>query len=334
MKRFRCRCGERVFFENTRCIACNTVLGFDSAALEVVSLDWNGTVYEAGRGQRYRYCKNHMDFDNCNWLVREEASEHYCKSCQLNRTIPNLKSGGNRKRWLMLEKAKRRLVYSLLTHKLPVLSQAHGWPNGLAFDFIEDKRSNPSVDEEFVSIGHLNGVITINVTEADDIYRLKMRTVMKELYRTVLGHFRHESGHYYFNLLVENQCIDSFRLHFGDETIDYTDALEDYYSNGPRADWTEQYISAYASAHPLEDWAETWAHYLLIRDGLETAQAEGLIGSMQDLNLDNVLQQWIETTIKVNQISRDLGLEDPYPFILNDKVCKKLHFVHDLLRKV
>ena len=333
MKRFKCRCGERVFFENTRCIACNTVLGFDPTTLEMVSLDWNGTAYEDVRRQSYRFCKNQVDFENCNWLVKKEAPEHYCKSCQLNRTIPYLKSAGNRKRWLILEKAKRRLVYSLLTNHLPVLSQAHGWPNGLAFDFIEDKRSNPSVEEEFVGIGHLNGVITINIAEADDIYRLKMRTVMEELYRTVLGHFRHESGHYYFNLLVEGEHIDAFRLRFGDETIDYTNALEDYYTHGPSADWTERYISAYASAHPLEDWAETWAHYLLITDGLETAQAEGLIGSPQHQNLDHTLRQWIDTTIKVNQISRDLGLEDPYPFILNDKVRQKLHFVHDLIPK-
>ena len=333
MKQFRCRCGERVFFENTRCIACNTGLGFDPVSLEMVSVDWNGNTYADVRGQRYRLCKNQVDFDNCNWLIKEEAPEQYCKSCQLNRTIPNLKSAGNRKRWLILEKAKRRLVYSLLTHELPVLSQAHGWPNGLAFDFVEDRRSNPSVEEEFVSIGHLNGVITINVAEADDIYRLKMRTVMEELYRTVLGHFRHESGHYYFNLLVESECIEAFRLRFGDETIDYTGALENYYNNGPNADWTEQYISAYASAHPLEDWAETWAHYLLIKDGLETARAEGLIGAAQNQSLDYTLQQWIDTTIKVNQISRDLGLEDLYPFILNDNVREKLQFIDDLLHR-
>ena len=333
MKQFRCRCGERVFFENTRCIACNTILGFDPMSLEMVSVDCNGTAYADGYGQSYRLCKNNVDFGNCNWLVKEESPEQYCRSCQLNRTIPNLKSASNRKRWLILEKAKRRLVYSLLTHKLPVQSQAHGWPNGLAFDFIEDKRSNPSVEEEFVGIGHLNGVITINIAEADDIYRLKMRTVMEELHRTVLGHFRHESGHYYFNLLVEGECIGAFRLRFGDETIDYTGALENYYNNGPSADWTERYISAYASAHPLEDWAETWAHYFLIKDGLETARAEGLIGSAQNQGLDHALQQWIDTTIKVNQISRDLGLEDPYPFILNDEVLGKLRFVHELLAK-
>ena len=333
MKRFRCRCGERVFFENTRCIACETVLGFDPITLEVLSLDWNGVAYEDDRGRSYKPCKNHADFNNCNWLIKKTAAEQYCKSCQLNRTIPNLKLAGNWERWSALEKAKRRLIYSLLTHRLPVLSQAHGWPNGLAFDFIEDKRSNPSVKEEFVGIGHLNGVITINVAEADDIYRLKMRTTMEELYRTVLGHFRHESGHYYFNLLVENDCIDSFRLQFGDETIDYTSALEDYYNNGPSADWSKQHISAYASAHPLEDWAETWGHYLLIKDGLETAQAEGLLGSVQSLSLDSGLQLWIDTTIKLNQLSRDLGLEDPYPFILNDKVREKLGFVHELLHK-
>lgn len=331
MKKFSCECGKRVFFENTQCIACHTDLGFDPITLEVLALDWKGDCYHDSSGRRYRPCKNQTDFSNCNWLVPEQTSERYCKSCQLNRTIPDLTSSGNRERWQILEKAKRRLVYSLLALELPVRSKVHGWPDGLAFDFIEDQRSNPLVREQFVGTGHLNGVITINVAEADDVYRLKMRTVMDEVYRTVLGHFRHESGHYYFSLLVVNKFTDAFRSRFGDERIDYTEALDSYYDNGPTADWDTQFISAYASAHPFEDWAETWAHYLLIRDGLETARAEGWVEPAQDL--DHALQQWVDTTIKINQFNRDLGIEDPYPFIISDQVRDKLRFVHELLTK-
>lgn len=329
MKLFNCRCGHRVFFENIRCEACNSQLGFDPKSLEMISIDWISDHYEDSSGSAYRCCKNQIEFNNCNWLQRADAPEEYCWSCQLNRTIPNLSSPPNRGRWLSLEQAKRRLVYSLLTHDLPVRSRIQGWPDGLAFDFVEDQRSNPNVSEQFVGTGHQNGVITINVAEADDLFRLRMRLSVGEFYRTVLGHFRHESGHYYYHILVEDESLDAFQNKFGDAAQDYATALAAYYKNGPSQAWNSQFISAYASAHPLEDWAETWAHYLLIKDSIETACVEGLVKS--SMYFEQALQTWIDTAIKVNQINQDLGLDHPYPFVITDPVRDKLIFIDRLL---
>lgn len=326
MKRFECQCGERVFFENTSCLACDAQLGFDPATMRMVALDDGADV----SGSSYRTCRNRSDFDNCNWLLEAGWCDQYCVSCQLNRTIPHLDSGNNLIHWATLENAKRRLLYSLLDMGLSIKSKARGWPDGLAFDFIEDQRSNPAAQETFIATGHHDGVITINVAEADPLHRLQMQLQLGEVYRTVLGHFRHESGHYYYNLLVGEHNIVEFRDLFGDERADYSRALDDYYvMQGSREPDTD-FISAYASSHPLEDWAECWAHLLLIGDGLETLCSESNTRVPSDI--DEIIEQWIEHTIQLNQIARSLGLEDPYPFILTDVVRRKLRFMNDCVR--
>ena len=330
MKRFECRCGKRVFFENTQCLGCQRHLGFDSASLQMVALDEHGDQYADDSGNAYKRCRNHVDFQNCNWLCDAGDADEYCLSCRLNRTIPDLSQPQNQQHWHTLEKAKRRLLYTLLSLGLPIISKVRGWPAGLAFDFMEDQRSNPAVADEFVHTGHADGVITINIAEADDVYRVRMRVLMAEMYRTVLGHFRHESGHYYFNLLIDDGAIDGFRDLFGDERSPYAEALSAYYNGGPTPDWEARYISAYAASHPFEDWAETWAHYLLIADGVETAAAEGFFEPTRDL--DDAIGQWMDIVVKLNQINRGLGLQDPYPFVVNDHITRKLLFIGDQVK--
>ncbi|MFC1681845.1 putative zinc-binding metallopeptidase [Pseudomonadota bacterium] len=327
MKRFKCRCGERVFFENTWCLACGVELGFDPATLQMMASDSQD---EGGAGHRYKTCRNRSDFGLCNWLVDAGSSDQYCVSCRLNRTIPHLDSGNNLQHWATLEKEKRRLLYSLIDLGLTVQSKARGWPDGLAFDFIEDQRSNPTVPETFVSTGHQDGVITINVAEADPLYRLRMQLQLGEIYRTVLGHFRHESGHYYFSLLLGEHNTDEFRNLFGDERTDYALALDAYYRKGIGTPRGPEFISSYASTHPLEDWAECWAHFLLIWDGLETTCAERGVEAPRDI--DEIIEEWIEYAIHFNQTARSLGVDDPYPFVLTEAVRRKLRFVNDLIR--
>ena len=331
MKRFECRCGERVFFENTLCLACRRELGFDPVRLLMVALDRDGDRYDDGSGNTYTRCRNYADYKNCNWLCTPADGDEYCQSCRLNRTIPDLSLPQNQQRWYTLEKAKRRLLYTLLALGLPIVSKTRGWPAGLAFDFIEDQRSNPAVADEFVHTGHADGVITINIAEADDVYRVRMRVLMAEMYRTVLGHFRHESGHYYFDLLVDEGAINGFRDLFGDETTDYAQALSTYYNGGPAPGWETRFISAYAASHPFEDWAETWAHYLLIEDGVETAVSEGLLAPIHGLG--DAIRHWTDIAIKLNQINRGLGLQDPYPFAINEHVERKLRFIGDLVKR-
>lgn len=327
MKRFECRCGGRIYFENTDCLSCGSRVGFDPDAMQMVATGPRGTE-PLERG--YRQCRNTLEFDNCNWLVSAGSSEEYCISCHLNRTIPHLGSGDNLSRWATLEKEKRRMLYSLLDLGLAVQSKARGWPDGLAFDFVEDQRSNPAVTETFISTGHHDGVITINVAEADPLHRLQMRLALGEVYRTVLGHFRHESGHYYYRLLIGDHNVVAFRTLFGDERTDYAAALDEYYNRGGGARWGPGFITAYAGAHPLEDWAECWAHFLLIRDCLETAGAE--TGEAIPGDFNELMAQWMGYAIHLNQIARSLGLEDPYPFVLSEEVRNKLEFIDQAAR--
>jgi hypothetical protein len=220
------------------------------------------------------------------------------------------------------------MLYGLLSLKLPQMSR-----RGLVFDFLEDKRSNPLVSVEHVLSGHAQGVITINAAEADASYREATKEAMNEPYRTLLGHFRHEIGHFYWEMLVEASAdLDAFRQLFGDEQQDYRQALDQYYADGPDADWQESYISAYASAHPLEDWAETWAHYLLMMETLETALSYDLIAKLeQDQLFENWLGEWMQLVVVMNALSRSTGHTDAYPFVISPTVQRKLQFIHDLL---
>jgi hypothetical protein len=125
--------------------------------------------------------------------------------------------------------------------------------------------------------GHENGIITIALTEADDIERERRRHDMGEPYRTLLGHFRHEIGHHFWDLLVrDGGRLSECRALFGDDSQDYATALRSHYQGSAPADWQQRYVSAYAASHPWEDFAETWAHYLHIIDTLEMAGHFGI----------------------------------------------------------
>ena len=333
MKRFKCDCDTAVFFGATTCLHCGGRLGFDPARLDIVRIvEGKNDIWSDVNGVRFRRCSNGIAYDNCNWLIPEHDPDVFCVSCRLNRTIPNLEERENVRLWSRIEAAKQRLVYSLLALGLPVNSKVRGWPLGLAFDFVEDQRSNPDVAEEFVLTGHEDGVITLNIHEADDVVRVRVRESMNERYRTVLGHTRHESGHYYFEHLVAvGPALGEFRALFGDERQDYAAALERSYNDGPPADWHDRYITAYAASHPHEDWAETWAHYLHITDGLETAVAFGLYKPVAR-DIDKVLTGWSEFSIALNEIMRGLGLPDAYPFVISPLAADKLRFADRIIR--
>ena len=194
--------------------------------------------------------------------------------------------------------------------------------------------------------GHDNGLITINLAEADDSERERMRRQMGEPYRTLLGHFRHEIAHYYWDRLVRDAPgIEAFRQLFGDEREDYGAALQRHYANGPPPDWQERFVTTYASTHPWEDWAETWAHYFHMVDTLETASAFGMrvrprVTKGADLStaidfdphsaaLDRIVDSWLPLTFAVNSINRSMGIADLYPFVLAPPVIVKLSFIHE-----
>ena len=332
---FKCACGQTLFFENTACLRCGARLGYDPLARSMSPLSaavdpgLEESPRAAPRGAAGPLCRNGVDYGVCNWIAND-ADEEYCLSCRLNQTIPNLVDSDRLHWWKQLEHAKRRLIFGLLQLNLPVTGKRDS-ADGLAFRFIEDRRSNPAVSEEYVYTGHSAGVVTINVTEADDLRRELARRHSGEMYRTLLGHFRHESGHYYFNLLLVGEARRRrFRELFGDERRDYHAALARYHA-GPRSRHPD-FISAYAQAHPLEDWAETWAHYLHMADTLETAGFYGLPqGPERRDGFADMLRKWTELTKLLNSLNRSMGLEDAYPFVLSAATLNKLRFVHELI---
>ena len=267
-----------------------------------------------------------------------------CISCRLNRNLPDLSDADNRRYWGAIEIAKRRMVSQLLTLGLPVASKIDEDPeHGLAFDLL---RSPP--DGQRVMTGHASGLITLDVEEADDSKREKIRQVLREPYRTLLGHFRHEIGHYYFDRLVAGTAWHApFRRLFGDDRADYAAALKANYEKGPPADWAKRHISSYASSHPWEDWAETWAHYLHLLDSLSTAIGFGFTGRNVEVEVDSfalsdlyapthpdagrllsLVNSWVALATVLNELARSMGQPDFYPFALSPPVLRKLHFVH------
>jgi hypothetical protein len=291
-----------------------------------------------------RFCVN-AQHDVCNWLIAAESSDALCIACRHNRTIPDLGAAQHVARWRQLELAKHRLFYALLKLRLPLATKAEDAERGLAFDFLADP---PAPGGQAVVIGHAEGVITLSLDEADDAVRERTRLTMGEPYRTLLGHFRHETGHYYWERLVrEGGRLDEFRSLFGDERQDYRAALQHHYRNGPSADWQQHFVAAYAGAHPWEDFAETWAHYLHIVDTLEMAYAFGLkVGPKIDTaaelhaapdvepyfasSIERLVEAWLPLTFAVNSLNRCMGQPDLYPFILSPEAIGKLGFIHGL----
>jgi hypothetical protein len=353
MRNFHCsHCGQQVFFENTVCVTCGRTLAFLPGLAEIASLDpaddgtWRSPRAEALTAV-YRLCQNYTGAHVCNWAVAIDEEQSLCRSCRLTVLIPDLSRPGAHEAWFRLELAKRRLVYTLIGLGLPLSNRHEDPPGGLAFEFKADV--DPSSDP--VLTGHQAGVITINIAEADDAERERRRAAVHEPYRTLLGHLRHESGHYYWDRLVRDRpALESFRDLFGDEREDYRAALATYYERGPAADWRLRFVSAYASAHPWEDWAETWAHYLHLIDTVETAAACGLAltpsrpnqpvlerlpaeTSLRDLPFDRLIESWFPVIYVANNLNRALGLVDAYPFVLSPVALDKLRFVHDLVAR-
>jgi len=350
MKLFKCQhCGQLIYFENTVCERCGHRLGYipEKAILSALDPSNDNDWRALARGTKsYRFCAN-AQYNVCNWLVESDSAEAYCDACRHNRTIPDTSIHGNLLAWRKIEDAKHRLFYSLMVLRLP-LGPGEGGGEPLVFDFLA---SPPQPHGQRVMTGHDNGVITLAVEEADDAEREARRAAMHEPYRTLLGHFRHEIGHYYWDVLVrDGGVLSDCREIFGDDTIDYAQALQAYYANGAPADWRENFVSSYASAHPWEDFAETWAHYLHIVDTLEMARAFGMYinppvaksGELEaEVDFDPyrardiapLIDTWIPLSNALNSLNRALGQPDTYPFILSPMVIKKLGFVHDLVQR-
>jgi hypothetical protein len=339
MKILSCdHCAKMVFFESVVCTGCGSPLAYfpDRSHMGVL-------------GPMDRSCRNYAEHAVCNWALGPDDPEDYCRACRLNRVIPNLLEAGCLAAWHRLESAKRRLLFSLMGLGLPVQGKGADPKRGLAFAFLRDEAS---AGKPKALTGHADGLITINIAEADAPHREKVRIQMGEAYRTLLGHFRHEIGHYYwYRLIAGTDRLAAFRGRFGDEREDYGNSSQRHYSLGPPADWPARFVSPYASMHPWEDFAETWAHYLHMADTLETARAHGLgikppptpvnggsgpptlrLRATDPQSFTSLLGSWLPLTITLNDLSRSMGAPDTYPFILSDAAIEKLRFIHDLIR--
>jgi hypothetical protein len=352
MRLFQCqRCGASVFFENSACLACGALLGYAADLQTMMALApdeaGGGLIALADRSRRYRFCAN-ADAGVCNWLLPDEDEEPLCRSCRHNHLAPDLAVEGNRARWGRAEQAKRHLFYSLLKWSLPTPTAKQDASEPLVFNLVGDVRTEAGVTP--ILTGHELGTITLNIAEADDDEREKRRVALGEPYRTVLGHFRHEIGHYYWDLLVrDGGRLEAFRACFGDERPDYGQALAAHYAQGAPPGWSDRFISAYAASHPWEDFAETWAHYVHIVDTLETAGSLGV--SLLPKHVDDghlavavefdayrvsavseIMTTWAAVSVAMNMLSRSLGQPDPYPFVLTEAVIGKFDFIHRLIR--
>ena len=348
MKLFKCEsCGLPVYFENTQCGRCGHAFGFLSETRQLLTLNQTpqGNWAEIKRPKyHYRYCAN-SQYNACNWLLPIDHPNSFCEACLLNHTIPDLRNGDHHNLWKKLEVAKHRLVYALLKLNLPRVPKSADPQNGLAFDFLSNEDSKSAV-----VMGHENGLITINLDEADEVKRVSLREKLHEPYRTIMGHFRHEIGHYYWDRLIlpDEKRLKQFRALFGDERPDYGDALQRYYKQGPAPNWSSSFISAYATSHPWEDWAETWAHYMHVMDGLEIAWSFGLeinpdeISKSEKLravydkdpytvtDFQQLIDRWFPLTVAMNSINRSIGQSDFYPFVMAKPVIEKMKFIHSI----
>jgi hypothetical protein len=349
MRLFKCQsCGQVIYFDNRYCERCSHRLGFLPIASTMAALEPEGDAFHAlaGRDGLVRFCDN-AGQDVCNWLLEADSPGSLCIACRHNRTIPDLSVPLNLQSWQKIEAAKHRLFYTLLRLRLPLVTRMEDPEHGLAFDFLAD---SPVPGGPKVLTGHDNGLITIALQEADDAERERRRAQMNEPYRSLLGHFRHEVGHYFWDVLVrDGGRLDECRAVFGDDSQDYDAALQRHYKEGPPANWQENFVSAYATTHPWEDWAETWAHYLHIVDTLEMASAFGIrvqpritrdetLSAEIDLDpykigsIEPIVDAWLPLTFAMNSLNRAMGSPDLYPFVLSPVVVTKLGFVHSLVQ--
>ncbi|WP_426531505.1 zinc-binding metallopeptidase family protein [Bradyrhizobium sp. McL0615] len=348
---YKCQCGRSVFFRDSTCRACGAPLGYDPLLGEIRALaagpsegTWRLSNTEAS-SHAYRRCGNFDSPARCNWLLPAEDLSPHCISCRLNRTIPDLSDADNRRYWAAIEDAKRRLVSQLLVLGVPVKSKVSEDPErGVAFDLLRSPPDGPRV-----MTSHGSGLITLNVEEADDAQREKIRHELHEPYRTLVGHFRHEVGHYYWDRLIAGTVWhEPCRALFGDERADYAAALKKNYEKGPPPDWATRYISSYASTHPWEDWAESWAHYLHLLDSLDTALSFGFAAenvraeveveqfTVADLYAPDhpdaehtvaLVNSWVLLTTVLNELAHSMGQPDFYPFVMSREVLRKVTFI-------
>jgi len=306
MRSFACpACAATVFFTSSSCASCNERLAYDVVADQFLG---GSEVCQS----------NHRVTDNgspCNWV--SASTDGWCRSCLLD--IEH----SNHELECSFQEAKRRTLRQLARFGV---DPSTGTPV-LSFDL------RPSTSSARVITGHSNGLVTIDIAEADPVTLAEVQEQLGEPYRTPLGHVRHEVGHWYWAWAVgEAFSVADVRDRFGDERVDYSASLAEHYAGSDDGSWTAEFLSHYASAHPWEDFAESFAHVLHMQDTLETAAAHGLIAPNDGITFDARYATWASLAVALNDLNRSMGTPDPYPFVVPPAAVEKLRFVDDALR--
>lgn len=239
MRAFICkRCRELAPFESQKCRACRISLGFDPLSGNLEALDAHGAYLVpfspgssgpgTGHQSRWALCQRSA-LTGCNWLLPAEDAGRPCISCRLTGNLPPLKDQAYCAAFAKAEVAKRRLIYQLRQLRLPIISRREAPEAGLDFQLVAGDRH--------VVTGHQNGVVTLDLNETDDSFREQTRAQFGEPYRTLLGHFRHEIGHYYWLSLLATPAqprtpgaiLDEARQVFGYDQADYAAARKAHY---------------------------------------------------------------------------------------------------------
>ncbi|WP_371054747.1 putative zinc-binding metallopeptidase [Rhodosalinus sp. K401] len=276
------------------------------------------------------FCAN-REIIGCNWIAPEQGA--FCRACAMTVLAPDTSIPDAIPNWAQTEAAKRWVLDNLGRWHWFRPEDVGTRP---AFHMLAE---GPTP----VAMGHVDGVVTISVAEADEVLRTSRREALEEPYRTMIGHMRHEIAHMlWWRLSLRADFLKAFRAVFGDEREDYQAALQRHYGNGPPQDWRERFITTYASAHPHEDWAETAAHLLHLTDITDSVAAAGF--SSPDLpardwdpysepDADRLIRVAAALVAGINHVNRSMGLADVYPFVLSSAAWRKLVFVHEWLRR-
>lgn len=325
VKRLQCpTCANEVFFDSLNCVRCLTGLAVDLAAdREMEMIDVAAATP----------CTNRATW-GCNWPAADGDDTQHCASCVL---VDPGQRGADRS-MVQFQSAQRRALYQLSQLGVPWRSPSSTADATAADgDALDPARATTELRFAYRSrnagdvaiIGHRGGEITLDLDEADPARREQIRATLGEHYRTPLGHIRHELGHYVWlnHVATEAAVLDEFRNMFGDERSDYTSSLEEHYARLDDGSWRDDHVSFYASAHPWEDFAESWAQLMHVHDVVETGASWGVVDLPDDpTDARAWLGNSITASVAANELARSMGMRDLYPFALSAGVRAKVEF--------
>jgi len=196
MKTFHCtHCQNLVFFENVRCLNCDRSLAFlpDRGVMAALTQSPDGLWRAEIPGAEtlgYRLCANYDGVSVCNWVICADDPSDFCRSCRLNQVIPDLSSERNAVAWFRWRSPSDAC-------SIPCWVSACRWSRKASMRTGARIRVPGELLRrrcKRILTGHDNGLITLNIAEADDVHREKERTLQKEPYRTLLGIFATRSA--------------------------------------------------------------------------------------------------------------------------------------------